>query len=116
MVKVMLVSWLCYIVGDHLPEDKLAAFLAKCKAVVSEQGTATKEGAAAAQALNDYSANTLGVLPCLCCHVHGSRGGLPRNVLADLHAVSVMFLRTGADNVGFQMLKGLGWTQGYATA
>ena len=63
--------------GHFLPKDKLEAFLAKCRAVVESEGEGTTQGAAAAQALNDYADNTL-----------------------------------DANNLGFQMLKGLGWTEG----
>jgi hypothetical protein len=63
--------------GHFLPKDKLEAFLAKCRAVVESEGESTTQGAAAAQALNDYADNTL-----------------------------------DANNIGFQMLKGLGWTEG----
>ena len=98
------------IIGHHLPEEQLSAFLARCKAVVAEQGSATKEGAAAAQALSDYSANTLGMMSPSCMR-RMSRDKL-RNYTPSLCRIS----GAGEDNLGFQMLKGLGWTQGYAVS
>lgn len=65
--------WLCSMHAEM--------FLAKCRSVVKDQGANTKEGAAAAQALSDYSQN-----------------------------------RLGSDNLGFQMLRGLGWTEGSGTS